>query len=540
MQRSRNGSASGWLRAGRAVAALSLAVLAALPLWSFFGVETLLAARALVVALAVLGLAAPASGLLVCAGLLPLGGPLSAVLGSQAPSSIGEPLVLAFLVGWLVRTAVARGATAGVAGREALAPAMALAAVVTASALVQLNAIRPVIVRSGPFAATAFGSIATDYFQGRATLGPIPAAAVFLEGLGLFAAALATGVRVRGFGTRLLAMVSIGATGVGVFSIVRLVTVSLRQEDAWAALAGHLETIRISAAFPDPNAAGSYFAMGLLAAVGVAVGTQIETPDAGQGVGGRWLGLLWLGAIRCDRNRTLAGRVARRPRRGRRSRGPARSAGPSRAEMAVAKRGARRGPCTGRVDAVRVAAAEPDESHGPSAATRVRHSRRDGAAGRPDDCGASRVRGRGWLLLRAFGRLCLTRVSEGPPTRERAQQLPPGPRGARRRRIRAVRMGPGCGGLAGGPVVARGASAGGGVGAAAGLAAFFLTWLLGHPLLIFEVATAFWLTLGAVAAIAVTEGEAGRPEREPRLLAGEWVALGLAIAVMASAPFRWC
>jgi hypothetical protein len=76
------------------------------------------------------------------------------------------------------------------------------------------------------------------------------------------------------------------------------------------------------------------------------------------------------------------------------------------------------------------------------------------------------------------------------------------------------------------------------VGGAAGLAAFILTSLTGHPLLIFEVATAFWLVLGAVAALAVTEGEAVRPGRPSRLPAGEWAALVLAIAAIASVPFR--
>ena len=259
--------------------------------------ETVPAARALVVAMAALAVAAPASGLLVCAGLLPLTGPLSAFLGSQAAFSIGEPLVLAFLAGWLVRMAVAPGAPAGGPGRRVLGPAIALGVVVTASAAVQLNAIQPDIARSGPAAATAFDFILRDYFRSRAAFGAIPAAAFFLEGLGLFAAAVMTGVRVRGFGSRLLATVSIGAAGVGAFSIVRLVTVSLRQTDVWAALAQHIETIRISAAFPDPNAAGSYFAMGLLVAIGVGVGTQIAAPGTGRDVGGRRLDLLWLAAI---------------------------------------------------------------------------------------------------------------------------------------------------------------------------------------------------------------------------------------------------
>ncbi len=539
MQPSRNDSASGWLRAGRAVSALSLAILAALPLWSFFGVETLLAARALVVAMAALALAAPASGLLVCAGLLPLTGPLSALLGSQAPFSIGEPLVLAFLAGWLVRTAVAPGAPAGVARRGTLAPAMALVAVVTASVLVQLSAIQPDIVRSGPSAATAFGSIATDYFRSRANLGAIPAAAVFLEGLGLFAAALATGIRVRGLGTRLLAMVSIGAAGVGAVSIVRLLTVSLRQEDAWAALARHLETIRISSAFPDPNAAGSYFAMGLLVAVGVAVGTRIETPDAGQSVGGRWPDLLWLGAIPAIAiGLWLTGSRA------------ALVAGAAAAVLLV--------PLVRRVPRWLLRSAALAVVLALVASVPFASQRLDPPKGTGRDL--SLAFGIRVEMARTAGRMIASHpvfgVGVGAFFLRSGEYVTPAfrktvPRENAHNNFLQVLAELGVVGFVPfvwvlGAVawsVVRSWRAGrlpaAAVGGAAGLAAFLLTWLLGHPLLILEVATAFWLTLGAVAALAVTEGEAGRPERQPWLLAGEWVALGLAIAAMASVPFRW-
>ena len=75
-------------------------------------------------------------------------------------------------------------------------------------------------------------------------------------------------------------------------------------------------------------------------------------------------------------------------------------------------------------------------------------------------------------------------------------------------------------------------------GGAAGLAAFILTWLTGHPLLIFEVATAFWLVLAAVAALAVggaTGPEAGRSTHDP---VWRWAAAVIAVVAIASVPLR--
>jgi O-antigen ligase len=517
---------------------LALAGLAALPLWSFFGAETVLAARAIVAGMAALAVVAPDSGLLVCAGLLPLTGPLSAILGSEAPFSIGEPLVLAFLAGWLVRMAAAPGAPAGVARRGILAPAIALAALVTASAVVQLHAIQPNISCSGQAAARAFGFTVTDYFRSRAPFGAIPAAALFLEGLGLFAAALVTGTRVRDFSTRLLAMVSFGATGVGAFSIVRLVTVSLKQEDVWAALARHIETMRISAAFPDPNAAGSYLAMGLLVAVGVGVGTQIEATEAGRGVGGRGPDLLWLAAIPA-----IAGGLW--------------LTGSRAALLAVVAASSLLVPLARRapgwlVRSAALAVVVALVAALPFAAERLNPPKVTGRA--LPRAFSIRVE-----MARTAGRMIASHpvfgVGVGAFFERSDEYVTPefrkiSPRENAHNNFLQVLAELGIVGFV--PFVwvlgavawsmvrpwRTGRLPAAAVGGAAGLTAFLLTWLTGHPLLIFEVATAFWMVLGAVAALAVAEGGAARPERQPRLLAGEWVALGLAMVAVASVPFR--
>jgi O-antigen ligase len=525
-------------RLGRSFAALALALLAALPIWSFFGVETVPAARMLVACMAAVSVVSPVSGLLWCAGLLPLTGPLSALLGSAVPYSLGEPLVLAFLAGWLLRIAVGPGAPAGAVRRAVLAPALALAVVVVASAAVQLYAVQPVSGHSRPPAAAAVDFVVTDYFRDRSTFGAIPAAAFVLEGLGLFAATLLIGGRVKTLGARLLATVSFCAAGVGAFSIVRLVTVSLRNEDVFAALANHLQTIRISAAFPDPNAAGSYLAMGLLVAIGVGVGTQIEPPEAGRGVGGTRLDLLWLAAIP-----VIAGGLWLTG-----SRAAFVAAAAASVLLVPVARRAQRWLTRSAALAVVVALLATL----PFAAERLSPPEATGRA-LPR---AFRIRVE---MARTAGRMIGSHpvfgVGVGAFFERSAEYVTPSFRAAVPRENAHNNFLQVLGelGIAGfvpfvwvlwavARAVARSWRAGKlpapAVGGAAGLAAFVTTWLAGHPLLIFEVATAFWLVLGAVAALAVAGDAAWPAGRSTRRRVWEWLAILLAAATIASVPFR--
>jgi O-antigen ligase len=525
-------------RLGRSLAALTLALAAALPLWSLFRVETVPAARMLVAGMAAMSVVSPVSGLLACAGVLPLTGPLSAFLGSAAPYSLGEPLVLAFLAGWLLRTAVRPGAPSGVARRAVLAPVLALAVVVMASAVVQLYALGPVPGHSRSPAVAAFHFAVADYFRDRSAFGAIPAAAFWLEGLGLFAATLLLGGRVRALGARLLAMVSFGAVGVSALSIVRLVTVSLRNEDVWAALANHLQTIRISAAFPDPNAAGSYLAMCLLTAVGAAIASSVGGAGSDRDTPGRLTGLLSLAAIPAmatglwltgsraallavvPASALLIPLVLRAPRR---LRGVGAGLVVLLALLSLPLLPGRFNPpeVTGRSlpltvgfrtemtrMAFRMIAAQPVFGVGVG-----RFHASSGQYFTPEFRVAVPRENAHNNFLQVLGELgivgfvpfvwALWAVARAVGRSSRAGTLPA----------------PGLGG-------------------AAGLAAFVLTWLTGHPLLIFEVATAFWLVLGAVAALAVVDDEAWPAGRWARRPASDWFAILVAAATIASVPFR--
>ena len=355
---------------------------------------------------------------------------------------------------------MAPGPTAGVPRRGVLAPAIALAVVVTASAVVQLNAIQADIVRSGPAAAAAFDFIISDYFRSRSAFECHPCRGVLPRRArpvrrgrgdrrprqGLRHPAAGDGVDRRGGRRRLQHR----PAGDGVAETDRRVG---------RPRAAHRRRFESAPRFPDPNAAGSYLAMGLLVAVGVGVGTRIEPPGADRAGWRRRLDLLWLAAIpviasglwltgsRAALAAVVAASVLLVPLARRAPKGFVRSA-----TLAVVL----------ALVALLPFAAErlnPPEATGralPRAfSIRVEMAR---TAGRMIGV-APRVRRRGWRLPRAFGRIRHTRVPGDRPARERPQQLPSGAGRTGHRRVRAVRVGAGGGRLVGRPVMARGAAA---------------------------------------------------------------------------------
>ena len=146
------------VRLGRAVALLALALLAALPVWSYVAAETVPASRAIVLAAFAAAALFPASALLACAGLLPLSGPLSAIVGSTTLFSLGEPVVLACLAGWLLRSAAWPGPPPTASVRALRRPALVLAVVVAASGIVEMFVVQPAVDYHWPFACAAFSA----------------------------------------------------------------------------------------------------------------------------------------------------------------------------------------------------------------------------------------------------------------------------------------------------------------------------------------------------------------------------------------------
>jgi len=230
------------------------------------------------VALSALTTYAPVAGVLVTAALIPIVGSAFAAFTGQG-GEWAEAIVLATIAGFMLRrtAGLERWPSGGAAHWAAV-----FAAAVIASAIVQLAVIR--VQLSPPQFWTWLGDLARAYLQGPVEVGnPVRPALLLLEGVSIV---MIVAVLRREADTpeRVLHMFVAGACGAAALNLTRVVTVLLRSDAPGAALAALLRSVRISVPFVDVNAAGSFFAL----AVGVAAGFAAATAGRTRA--------LWLGA----------------------------------------------------------------------------------------------------------------------------------------------------------------------------------------------------------------------------------------------------
>jgi O-antigen ligase len=256
------------LAAIRACGRLVVALLVSLPVWAFLTGGCSLSARLIVAGLLTTAFLNPRYGLLILAGLGPLAGPIGDLVDPNC--SLPEPVVLAFLAGWLLRRTIERGPRAGDRTRAILTPALLFGVAVAASAISQMRLPGDVAILSRSAIERVLGYLGHNYHSDPNALGGLVNGALLLEGVGLFVAAVAMIRREPALGRQVAAMVVAGGAGVAALNVNRLVTVCLRSELPWAALKAYLSTLRVSAVFADFNAAGSYFALMVPLSLGLA------------------------------------------------------------------------------------------------------------------------------------------------------------------------------------------------------------------------------------------------------------------------------
>lgn len=267
----------------RILSALGFAV-TALPLWAYFPFETAAAPRVVVGGLALLAACLPASALLAAAALLPLAGVMAAQFGTSVTRGLAEPMVLACLAGWSLRFGLA-GIQPSNDVRSVIRPALVFGLVVIASVAARSGWLDAAIADPWVFAKGLWRFLGTTYYNPPARFDAARVAMVSLEGFGLFVGAAVLTARDKALVTRVLAMAACGAAGVAAINIQRLLTVSLRTGQFWESLRHFVATVRFTAAFPDVNAAGSFLAMGLVITLGLAFEAWGERRRADRAVG---------------------------------------------------------------------------------------------------------------------------------------------------------------------------------------------------------------------------------------------------------------
>jgi len=254
-------------RVARVASRLLLVALMLLPVFGLLRAGGPLAGPLSVVGMLVITIVRPEDGLLLCAAFLPIGGPPGFLFGSPVP--LREPFLLAFLAGWVLRETIRPEAPADSATRAVLLPAWLFAAVVAASTLVQLAAYQPFEDFPWPYAGRVLKLLAGGYVSG-ATYPGLVAGAMVLEAIALFTAVVVLCRRRPAFTASVVRMAVAGAVAVAALNLQRFVEVCVRQGASWHGILGNLRSLRISVPFPDVNAAGSYLAMMVLVAAGLA------------------------------------------------------------------------------------------------------------------------------------------------------------------------------------------------------------------------------------------------------------------------------
>ena len=214
----------------------------------------------------------PAEAVLATVAAVPVVRPVLATAGLYAGAT-AELLVTATVSGCLLRALVGDSDKAPGGVPPWRAAAIVLAAVAAASLLVELAALR-VLISPQLFWPSLWSEIASYASRGRMDLAgrfsPVPAALAIFTGALFFAAVSALPGRSI-VATRLLKMFVAGATACALLNIARFAGAVLRSDAPLQALPQLLRSVRISVAFDDVNAAGSFFVLAAFTAAGLAV-----------------------------------------------------------------------------------------------------------------------------------------------------------------------------------------------------------------------------------------------------------------------------
>jgi O-antigen ligase len=238
-------------------------LLAVLPcfitLAAFAASTTPLTAKLAIAAVFIVTLVSPAEGFLLAAGIAPLGS-FVADLFDLGPFRLTEAILVAFIAAWLVRASPPAGLRPGLP-RYATVAAWLFAALIAGS----IVALGSVVRASGELPWT-LRNLTSSYFIYADHMGVIEGAKL-LEGLALVAATIELFGRRPALATELPVALGTSAVLAALTSALLWFGIGPDRVLAQHALIGY----RFSAHVSDVNAAGSYFALVLCLALGMSV-----------------------------------------------------------------------------------------------------------------------------------------------------------------------------------------------------------------------------------------------------------------------------
>jgi O-antigen ligase len=220
----------------------------------------------------------PDAALLITIALVGFGIILSH-LGGVPPLRVTEVLVVGALAGFFVR-AVPPGSPYRRALNGWISVPVSLFAIAVATSSLVWQRIYQVETGYLPsYFQTLWKFVSREYFIQPGDFWVLVSAAVILEGLALYVVAAALCRMDATFFDRALRMLAIGGAGLAMMSIVRLGEILLRSPGAIQAMrASSGVGLRISPQIPDYIAAGSYFSLCWLAALGIAMSPAPHRP----------------------------------------------------------------------------------------------------------------------------------------------------------------------------------------------------------------------------------------------------------------------
>jgi O-antigen ligase len=229
--------------------------------------------RATLAGFCILAIVRPADALLVPVALVGFGIILSHLAGAPL-LRVTELLVVASLLGCCFRAVRRDGLFRPALTAWIFVPVVLLAIAAVASAIVWLRVYQAQSGYAPGYLEALLHFVSRDYFVRPGDFWTIVSTATLLEGLALFVVVAAFSQADATFYERGLRMLALGGAGLAMMSVVRLAEISLRNPHIIAQLRTTYAGLRISPQIPDYIAAGSYFVLCWLAALGLAIASR--------------------------------------------------------------------------------------------------------------------------------------------------------------------------------------------------------------------------------------------------------------------------